>query len=635
MSGRQFMHLANCQGHINDATLIGAITARVIRVRNLGSTAANADLELPNEIEFSISANVGVTYREDIEPRTRRITLAYYDEDANKREFHHLDLHAHVRDNRGPILGAVDALVAEWVNRGMPDGTTPFTSFPEWAKIVGGIMQINGLGDPCLPHESELELGGDLKERAMRVVYRIGGAEWPSKWVTKEALFKVLSEIDDEDLLWFGPWSGDEARGTRNKVGMALKAYNKRVIGDIRLDIDQNGKGAQQKICFTPEGCGGTHQNGNSGNPGNLLPDNPPANQKPNTMMPTDIALPWRNPAVKVSQVSQVSSSPYNLVSDVEELTMVATALSKASAVALDTETYGPGKDGALNPRKGRIRLLQLCLPGEVPWVIDIKQIGTDLGPLKRELESIEVIAHNARFDLGFLREQLEIAPVRVYCTMTASQLLTAGSKDKNDLFSCLDRYLGVPPYADESRSNWSEKLTGSQFAYAASDVLNLHDLRKALREQLDNAGLTYVADLEMALVPVVVDIESAGLLIDSDGLRHQIEKAGQITEQSKEELRRLSGRFDLNPNSHAQVKKVLREQGLDLPDTRQETLAAYTGYEVVAMLLQFRQKAKLTSMLKKLEKEVDPDGRLRASFNPMGTCTGRFSSKGPNLQNI
>lgn len=70
MAGRMLMHLANCQGHINDATLIGAITARVIRVRNLGSTSADADLELQNEMEFSMSANVGVTYREDNEPRT-------------------------------------------------------------------------------------------------------------------------------------------------------------------------------------------------------------------------------------------------------------------------------------------------------------------------------------------------------------------------------------------------------------------------------------------------------------------------------------------------------------------------------------------------------------------------------------
>ena len=57
MAGRRSMHFANCQGHIQDAAFIGAITSKTFAARNLGSTEAKADLTLPNEIEFSISAN--------------------------------------------------------------------------------------------------------------------------------------------------------------------------------------------------------------------------------------------------------------------------------------------------------------------------------------------------------------------------------------------------------------------------------------------------------------------------------------------------------------------------------------------------------------------------------------------------
>lgn len=73
----------------------------------------------------------------------------------------------------------------------------------------------------------------------------------------------------------------------------------------------------------------------------------------------------------------------------------------------------------------------------------------------------------------------------------------------------------------------------------------------------------------------------------------------------------------------------------MNLLDTKQETLAAYANHEIVAELLTYRRQSKLASMLAKLRKERDADGRLRASFNPLGTCTGRFSSSDPNLQNI
>jgi hypothetical protein len=222
-SGRGFMHFANCQDELDDAMLMNVITNRVLCVRSLGDTSAKADLELPNEIDYSLSANTGIKYREDIGPRTRVINLEFYDEDPNKRIFRHQDLHAHVRNNRGKILGAVDAFVMEWQRQGMPNGATPFTSFPEWARIVGGIMQANRLGDPCLAHKEELKSGGDLKERAMRAIYKLGFAKWPNQWVTKAALYDALRETADEDIDSFGPLDGDE-KSTRTAKALTRRS---------------------------------------------------------------------------------------------------------------------------------------------------------------------------------------------------------------------------------------------------------------------------------------------------------------------------------------------------------------------------------------------------------------------------
>lgn len=637
MSGRSFMHLANCQGHINDASLIGAITARMIRVRNLGSTAAEADLELPNEMEFSISANVGVTYREDVEPRSRRINLEFFEEDPNKRCFRRPDLHAYVEANRGRILGAIDALVSEWIRQGMPPGTTPFTSFPEWARVVGGIMQANGLGDPCLPHYSELKIGGDLRERAMRAVYKTGFERWPNKWVTKQDLFDALAERDDEDLAWFGPWVGDDGRGTRNKAGMALKAYKNRLLGGIRLEINETGKGAKQLIHFTVEGNPRTSERGNHGNHGN--PVDPVPNGENNSMMgggnTEEIISSVGEGSRKVSEVSQVSVPGYRLISGPSDLHQVAAAVFNAGSVALDTETYGPARGDALNHRRGRIRLLQLAVADEAPWLIDLQAVGDDLGALGPVLGRVEVVIHNALFDLGFLREHLGITPDRVFCTMTASRLLAVGTKDPCDLFACLRRHLGVPSYPDHGGSDWGGILSEEQLTYAAADVAHLLGLRATIDNEIDRFGLRTVCDTEMELLPVTAAMAAEGLPIDMEEFDRQVDHAGRRAKNAQHSLREICGNPKLNPNSTKQVKAALDSAGLSLPNTKQETLASHMASPFVASLLECRQQGKLASMLASLRKQVDGDGRLRTSFNPLGTCTGRFSSSKPNLQNI
>ncbi len=253
MSGRRMMHFANCQGHIQDAHFIGVVTAKTFAARNLGSTEAKSDLVLPNEIEFSLSANVGLTFREDVEPRTRRIELEFYEENPNGRNYKKPDLHGWVLENRPRILGAIAALVQHWIAQGCPPGKTPFNSFPEWARVVGGIMTSSGLGDPCLPHESESEIGGDRLERAMRAIYRIGHANHPDQWISKAMLFELLDAATDNDDLGFFAIGCDSlsSREARTRMGKALRQYRGRHLNGIQLLVDDHGKGQRQSVMFT------------------------------------------------------------------------------------------------------------------------------------------------------------------------------------------------------------------------------------------------------------------------------------------------------------------------------------------------------------------------------------------------
>jgi len=116
------------------------------------------------------------------------------------------------------------------------------------------------------------------------------------------------------------------------------------------------------------------------------------------------------------------------------QLPSIAAAIHESRSVALDLETYGPRKGDGLDPWAGDIRLLSICVEGHAPWLLDLRAIGYDLGELKTALESVEIIAHNAKFDLLWLRVKCGLRATRVFCTLVAARLLAAGTKPGNDL---------------------------------------------------------------------------------------------------------------------------------------------------------------------------------------------------------
>lgn len=258
MSGRRMVHFANCQGHLDDPFLTQAITGPTFNARMLGSTNAESDLGLPNEIHFSLSANVGITYREDIGPRCRTINLAYFEEDPNSRTFPKQDLHGWVLENRGLILSAIFTIFKEWgrlKSQGKVGKPPVFTSMRQWAEIVGGAMIATGLGNPCLP-EKDVVTGGDLKTSAMEALYFHCYNDWPDEWIGKDKIFEVVSQNQEEDdrLAFFGNLGGSdsEAMKRRNALGLAVRAFDQRRLGDIVMALDTSSShSGRHKLRFT------------------------------------------------------------------------------------------------------------------------------------------------------------------------------------------------------------------------------------------------------------------------------------------------------------------------------------------------------------------------------------------------
>ncbi|MEI6073700.1 MAG: DNA polymerase [Verrucomicrobiae bacterium] len=323
-------------------------------------------------------------------------------------------------------------------------------------------------------------------------------------------------------------------------------------------------------------------------------------------------------------------------VSAANTFNQIAAGITAAGSVALDIETFGPGKKDGLNPWRGDIRLLSLKVPGVTPWLIDLQSTGYDLGDLGRAIESVEVIAHNAKFDLLWLAVKTGIRPRRVFCTLTAARLLSAGTKPGNNLDQCLERFLGITPAADQSRSDWGGMfLTDDQLAYAARDVMHLHDLAGRLDAELGGADLDTVKALEMELCPVVVAMEAAGIAMDKPRLQAIRDSSRGATKAKSDELRVLLNSPSLNPGSPDQLKAALSRAGIELANTNEETLKASDDGTIIPVILALRGAEKAAQQAESLIDCIEGDGRIHGRFEPTGTDTGRFSSKSPNLQNI
>src|SRR5438128_8999125 len=170
--------------------------------------------------------------------------------------------------------------------------------------------------------------------------------------------------------------------------------------------------------------------------------------------------------------------------------------------------------------------------------------------------------------------------------------------------------------------------------------------LAPRLESELDRLGNAELfRDLEMPLVPVLAEMELAGVSIDLPYLQ-------QVSRELYDQLQRLDleiadvAHGPINVNSPQQLARFLFED-LDLPGGR-KTKSGYSTdatvleglrdqHPVIPKILEFRQLSKLKgTYVDALPLLVDAKThRVHTSFNQTVAATGRLSSSDPNLQNI
>ena len=261
--------------------------------------------------------------------------------------------------------------------------------------------------------------------------------------------------------------------------------------------------------------------------------------------------------------------------------------------------------------------------------------------------EEIKKVSHNVKDLMRTLLENGLPAEGFVFDTALAAYLLdaTAGSYDLGRLFvAYYNEELPKPLYLDRDAFSLlgdTAQAEASFDSYAAAVDALYGTLLPKLKE-LDMWELYQTA--ELPLCRVLAEMELAGCRVDARALSDFGEAlSARITEQEKAIYDMAGETFNIN--SPKQLGEILFSK-LDLPHGKKTKTGWSTNadvleklryeYPIVNAVLEYRQYAKLKSTYAYgLLKAIDPDGRVRTSFQMTVTATGRLSSTEPNLQNI
>lgn len=241
-SGRTLVHFQNNRGYLDNAVLEGLATSEYYTDRLLGK---NEIITFPNELDISLSGNMGISYTADFVNRCRFVRLFLDVEDANTRKFNNPDLHGFVKNNRGKILSAIYVIIKNWFNNDCPNGSLNFSSFPEWANICGGIMECAGIGNPCVQDKESLSIGGDVETKEMKELFELCYKEHGDKYIKRSDILDIIKENELFMYLDFQKMSD------LTKLGIKLSKFVGRIFSEIRLELkDSSAKGSRREFKF-------------------------------------------------------------------------------------------------------------------------------------------------------------------------------------------------------------------------------------------------------------------------------------------------------------------------------------------------------------------------------------------------
>ena len=372
--------------------------------------------------------------------------------------------------------------------------------------------------------------------------------------------------------------------------------------------------------------------------------------------------------------MAPIDRSAYETVGDEASLARWIEAARNAGRIAFDTETMGlaPMRDDlvgfslAVAPGKacyvplshrggGQQGTLDFdgqgggkLLPGQIP----LKRAIALIKPLLED-GSVLKIGQNIKFDqLVMARHGIRIAPIDDTMVMS---YIADGSLHGHGMDELSMLHLNhATVHFEEVCGTGKNQITFDRVPidkateYAAEDADVTLRLYHVLRPKLFAEHMIAVYEtMERPLIPVLADMEYAGIRVDPAVLLGLSTDFGKRLDVLEKEIHKLAGET-FNVGSPKQLGEILFER-MSLPGGKKGKTGAYAtgadvledlagqGHDLPARVLDWRQLAKLKSTYADaLPNQIDPiTKRVHTSYSMTVASTGRLSSNDPNLQNI
>ncbi len=345
----------------------------------------------------------------------------------------------------------------------------------------------------------------------------------------------------------------------------------------------------------------------------------------------------------------------FTLIKTADEAEALCQKLLAADVLCFDTETTSVEASSSAEI----VGLSVAIRPGEA-WFVRMpadeagaRDILSRLSPAFENPKSLKV-GQNMKFDVMVLSRYGVEVRGKWFDTMIAHFLLFPSRRhNMDDMAEELLQYKTI--HIEALIGSGAKQKTMAQVPdeqildYAAEDAEVTFRLYEALRPMVDaDADISRVfRDIDMPLVPVLADMEMAGVELDSHALDEYASFLRSRISEVEKKIYELAG-MEFNVASPKQVGDVLFEKLKIDPSAKKTKTGGYVTNEetlqklahdnpIVAEILTFRGLTKLLgTYAEALPKLVNPKtGRIHTSFNQTVVVTGRLSSSSPNLQNI
>lgn len=362
----------------------------------------------------------------------------------------------------------------------------------------------------------------------------------------------------------------------------------------------------------------------------------------------------FRNLQKEFSKSGQDLKKNYKSIHDAKDLKKIADRIKENRFFAFDTETT------SINPVEAELAGVSIAISEKEVFYIPTKHNNTKLvsvDDLKKYLlpvfldEEILKIAQNIKYDWIVLKNAGLDIKGKTFDTMLASYLISPGSRSHGLNELALERL-------NHKMIEFSEVVNKGEtfdecdfekgFVYACEDSdITLRLFHELIKDLKDKNLYNLLIDIEMPLVPVLVEMEMAGISVDEEKLKTMSKNFAIELDEIEKETFEIAGE-EFNMNSSKQLGEIMFEK-LELPAKKKTKKK--TGYStdmsvledlskihpLPGLVLRHRELSKLKSTYTDALVSLinDKTQRIHTSFNQTITATGRLSSSNPNLQNI